>query len=206
MSVMDIYKEIYARISDYDTEDIVDDFRAHHLDINYQDEKGISPLMLAAFCGLFDPVECFLKEGAKLDLVDQEGNSALHHSVLPYDSGSSPSSTTVDLLLKAGANCEVKNNEGLTPLAIATATLLKGRYEEDSPESVHALILAGSNTDVSFDEKRSILDALIDFHQEHPEFFEDCLSFKDFLKAAAQKRELLSSTPPQHKSYSTSRF
>lgn len=55
-------------------------------------------------------LDILLEAGAKLDVVDNAGNTALMHSVL------SSSEDVVDWLLDAGADAGLTNNVGVTPL------------------------------------------------------------------------------------------
>jgi ankyrin repeat protein len=52
--------------------------------------------------------------GADIDAVDQDGNSVLHHVV------DKAFNTVVEFLVEKGANVNVRNNRGLTPLGMIT--------------------------------------------------------------------------------------
>lgn len=51
-------------------------------DVNSKDEKGMTPLMLAARAGNFEVVEFLLKAGSDPNARDAEGYTVLHHAVL----------------------------------------------------------------------------------------------------------------------------
>ena len=83
-------------------------------DPNYLANKaGYTMLMNVAHEGLLEPMRSLLVAGAKVDSVDDEGNSVLHHGVL------SGNNDVVELLLTSGAPKNIKNNKGETPLDLA---------------------------------------------------------------------------------------
>ncbi|XP_054164715.1 palmitoyltransferase ZDHHC17-like [Oppia nitens] len=88
---------------------------AKNQDINVADSNGMTPLMWSAFrVNASDPTRMFITLGASLSLCDKRNrNTALHWAVF------SRNSTTVSLLLKAGANVYAKNGAGDTPLDMA---------------------------------------------------------------------------------------
>lgn len=60
-----------------------------------------------------DPIQLLITLGASLSLTDRNRNTALHCAVL------SRNATAVSLLLKAGANANLKNISGETPAELA---------------------------------------------------------------------------------------
>lgn len=132
-------------------------------DASVATDKGWTPLMLAAGAGwrigswdrrdraaLFpevfidqqneagtlDAVKVLVDElYAEVNAVDAEGNTALHHAVTTDFTG------LVQFLVDKGANSpgtpslEVKNNRGLTPLAIAVGAGRRGGEDRPRPES-----------------------------------------------------------------------
>ncbi len=92
--------------------------------INIQDEKGLTPLMLmmGTFSGGQQPVQeqakealrgiirFLLQNGAKADATDNKGKTALFYAVEQQDT------PTIDLLLTAGADINHKNNAGETAI------------------------------------------------------------------------------------------
>ena len=84
--------------------------------MNEVDARGQTPLMLAALRGAFDTVLILLKAGAKLNLKDKEGQTALMFAI---QSSRPEKLENVRLLLKSGAKVNIKDNEDLTPLELA---------------------------------------------------------------------------------------
>jgi ankyrin repeat protein len=85
-------------------------------------EIGRTPLMIAALLGHTNIVKLLIKHGADPFLVDQDGNSVLFLAV-----GSGDLETVTELLLltgdprssKKGAECDLSNKNGRTPLMLA---------------------------------------------------------------------------------------
>ncbi len=73
----------------------------------------MSHLMIVASKGLTNPLKKFLKQPINIDQQDLNGKTALIHSILNNQNQS------VELLLNAGADPNVADNEGMSPLAYA---------------------------------------------------------------------------------------
>ncbi|XP_065835714.1 palmitoyltransferase ZDHHC17-like isoform X2 [Oscarella lobularis] len=83
---------------------------------NVKDQKGMTPLMWACLrCLGKEPCRTLLAMGALPNLPDANGNTALHHSV------SAQNKASTELLLSAGADLGMVNDEGQTPRALAVA-------------------------------------------------------------------------------------
>lgn len=78
------------------------------------DSFGRTLLMKAAKAGNDWQIKTLLRSGAKVNLKDKDGWSALMYAVRYQES-----MTCVDLLIEAGAAVKTKNNYGSTPLAVA---------------------------------------------------------------------------------------
>ena len=77
--------------------------------INEQDSNGYSPLMAAASYGQLDVLKFLLSwPGVEVNLVDLEGDSALHYCTSSVE--------CMKALLAAGGKLDLKNEEGKTPL------------------------------------------------------------------------------------------
>ena len=80
--------------------------------VNTSSFCGVSPLMLSVS---FTPIcDSLLKNNAKLDHQDQEGNNALHVSV------AGKYLQSLIALTNAGADVRIKNKDGITPLHLAS--------------------------------------------------------------------------------------
>lgn len=77
-------------------------------------ERGWTPLMLAAFSGHIEAVSILIKYRAKVHAIDLLGNTALHWAV---DAGHT---AIAKLLIENGADIDARNNSGMTPLFRAT--------------------------------------------------------------------------------------
>jgi ankyrin repeat protein len=80
---------------------------------NNQDKWGLSPLHLAARLQSFaeiDLIKALLESKPNLELVDQDGDTALHIAV------SYAAADSVELILNAGANVNAQDKNGWTPL------------------------------------------------------------------------------------------
>uniref|UniRef100_A0ABD2XNV3 Uncharacterized protein n=1 Tax=Trichogramma kaykai TaxID=54128 RepID=A0ABD2XNV3_9HYME len=84
------------------------------LDANYSDESGVTHFHVACMLGCDDVVEKFLELGQDPNcLVPETGNSSLHWA-LKHER-----KKVVELLLRSGANTNLADVDGLTPLHVA---------------------------------------------------------------------------------------
>jgi hypothetical protein len=90
--------------------------------ISHATSSGQTLLHLAAFLGFSSLVTFLVKHGVDLDARDRNGYTALHFAVL------SKSADCVRALLSAGADCEIVNAFGKTPVECTTdlAELFEG--------------------------------------------------------------------------------
>jgi uncharacterized protein len=75
-------------------------------DPNIRNEKGVTPLVLAANLGFVEGVEVLVNSGARVDEASQTGETPLIAAVHRHDIG------VVRLLLKAGADPDRADNSG----------------------------------------------------------------------------------------------
>lgn len=76
-------------------------------------------LHLAVFNRNVVAVELLLKEGAKVNIVDNEGNTPIHWLMATFDSDPIRSAVILDMLCKHYANLNVLNWEGWSALHLA---------------------------------------------------------------------------------------
>ncbi|KAK2142501.1 hypothetical protein LSH36_947g01017 [Paralvinella palmiformis] len=82
----------------------------HGADVNFQNEAGKTPLMLAAYEGQRDAVKELLARGAKLEMRDRGGSTSLHWGVL------CPNLNMIDDLLDSGADTLAVDYNGWSAL------------------------------------------------------------------------------------------
>ncbi|MEQ5091554.1 ankyrin repeat domain-containing protein [Providencia rettgeri] len=88
--------------------DILNDFIASKYDLNVQDEKGYTAVILASYHGHQTAVENLLKAGADPCLLDKRGNSALMGAIFKGEV------RIANQLIAAECNPDTRNNAGQT--------------------------------------------------------------------------------------------
>ncbi len=112
--------------------------------VNIRDRKKVPLIHHAAAAGATRTVKVLIKHGAKLDLTDSLGNTALIQAAA-Y--GSEP---VINLLLENGAKIDLENRQGETALIKAAQT--------GSVRSVEVLIEKGASVNISDFTGRTALD------------------------------------------------
>ncbi|OAQ98583.1 hypothetical protein LLEC1_01558 [Akanthomyces lecanii] len=116
-------------------------------DVNAKNKNGKTPLHCAVR-GSPDVISELLAYGSDCNIVDHDGNSPLHLSLDRSSYNAGPEH--VRLLLRAGADPNVKNHRGLTPFR-SISSLRSGR------ESAGCLIQAGADIDAKDNAGRTAL-------------------------------------------------
>ena len=100
-------------------------------DVNMCDNHNCTPLMQASSKSDVKKVAMLIENGAKVDLQDVDGNTALHHAVLnSYDSLGFERTPDICLaLLTAKASIHLCNSQGWTPLLLASKNCIKSAVE-----------------------------------------------------------------------------
>jgi ankyrin repeat protein len=86
-----------------------------HINVNQQDNDGMTPLHYAAVYSNHSLAEKIVNAGGSLKIVDKHGNGPLWTAVF----NARGSYSIVDLFLRRGADPHHKNNHGLSPLDFA---------------------------------------------------------------------------------------
>lgn len=142
----------------------------HKADLNARDPLGETPIMRVTGEAATNFTKTLLDAGAKTDLQDTNGNTALHYAVYHVDTES------LVALLEHKANPNIQNESGFTPLDLAKsrnarrASMLVGnggfafRGRRPAPAmSPPGSIEISSSTEQSLPEvERKIVDLLVD--------------------------------------------
>ena len=78
--------------------------------INFQDERGWTPLMTAAENNQVSIIEYLISQKVYLDIKNESGDTALMRAVLRNNFKSA------EILIKEGASLKIRDNRGYTPL------------------------------------------------------------------------------------------
>ena len=111
--------------------DIISLIHTHLPNIESKTGEGLTPLMVAAFCGKLHAVKWFLEKGATVTSVGSKRWNVLHFAA----QGGDPD--TIDLILTHLPDIESKTADGKTPLIIA---VLHGKLQ-----GVKCLLERGAN-------------------------------------------------------------
>ena len=84
--------------------------------INYQDEDGNTPLIVACANDIPTLVSLYHRLGADVNLPNNEGETPIMHAI------ASRNTAMIEYLVKVGANCAAKTNEGKSVLDFAIET------------------------------------------------------------------------------------
>jgi uncharacterized protein len=128
-------------------------------DVNAHDQKGLTPLMAASFAGNVEMVKSLVERGARVNDQDIDGRTALHHA-----SGQLRASSVIPVLVKAGADINLKLSPtaehlaGATPLIIAAAM--------GNAQAVRLLVAAGADQNALTWDRMTALDVA-----RHPPIF-----------------------------------
>ena len=100
-------------------------------DVNAGDNDNCTPLMQASWPWISDvkKVAMLIENGAKVDLQDVDGNTALHHAVLNSHDSHEYTPDICLALLTAKASIHLCNSQGWTPLLLASNNCIKSAVE-----------------------------------------------------------------------------
>ena len=88
-------------------------------DINVRNHKGQTALHCAAKAGFLKVIQLLIEKGATIDAVDNNGETALFEAIRSTIKSGEKQRAALEALLVKGANPNVKNRKGLTPLQVA---------------------------------------------------------------------------------------
>ena len=102
-------------------------------DVNMCDNHNCTPLMLASRNTDVKKVAMLIENGAKVDLQDVDGNTALHHAMLNSDDSLEYTPEICLALLTAKAS-NLCNSQGWTPLLLASKNCIESVVEKFSKQ------------------------------------------------------------------------
>ena len=88
-------------------------------DINVRNHKGKTALHYAAKAGFLKVIELLIENGATLDAPDKDGETPVFDAIRSTIKDGEKQRASLEALLVKGANPNVKNRKGLTPLKAA---------------------------------------------------------------------------------------
>ena len=118
-----------------------------------KNDMGETPVLSAVRGNYFEILELFIKRNLKLDLKDSYGNGPLHIAAYSCNPNNEKKKKKIfKLLLDAGIENDIKNDNGDTPIDILSnqktdpilLSILKGKYDFDNPNSITNLTSAMS--------------------------------------------------------------
>jgi ankyrin repeat protein len=120
----------------------------HGADVNYQCKGSFTPLMDCAYQNNLDGIKFLVERGAKLDLTDSRGDSALILAAnFQTEDGPTCNPGAIRLLVECGANVNVRNQQGRSALMfVADSSGADGGYgnlgDEDKLTKCARLLLS----------------------------------------------------------------
>ena len=125
--------------------------RSHRIDA--QNDDGDTRLILAVKKNRADRVQALLAKGADPDIQNEDGETALHRAA-----SCAHDATLAQCLIDSGANLNIKDNEGDTPLICA---VIASRNDETDVvtdlDVVRALLAKGADPDIQNEDGETAL-------------------------------------------------
>ena len=88
-------------------------------DIDVRNYKGKTALHCAAKAGFLTVIDLLIKKGAAIDAPDNNGETALFEAIRSTIKDGEKQRAAIEALLVKGADPNLKNGKGLTPLRLA---------------------------------------------------------------------------------------
>jgi ankyrin repeat protein len=131
------------RAISHDNPKAVDHYLASGADVNKRDKDGLTPLIHAAQDGDLALIRRLVELGARVNEVDNDGYSALSCLV----TGDTYKNDSVAYLLSHGADAQLANYQGETPLVLAAMRDCKPSDGDRQAELLSLLVGAGAKAD-----------------------------------------------------------
>lgn len=143
---------------------------------------GETPVLSAIRGNYIEILELFIKRNLKLDLKDSYGNGPLHIAAYScYPENEEKKKKIFKLLLDAGVENNIKNDNGYTPTDILANqrvnpilfSILKGEYDFDNPNSIRNLTSAMSLHSAILSNNYDIIKAHLEMGTDTDEISEE---------------------------------
>ena len=147
-----------------------------------KNDMGETPILSAIRGNYVEILELFIKRNLKLDLKDSYGNGPLHIAAYSYNSNNEEKKKKIfKLLLDAGIENDIKNDDGYTPIDILANqrvnpilfSILKGEYDFDNPNSTSNLTSAMSLHSAILSSNYDVIKAHLEMGTDTDEISEE---------------------------------
>ena len=147
-----------------------------------KNDMGETPVLSAIRGNYIEILELFIKRNLKLDLKDGYGNGPLHIAAYScYLENEEKKKKIFKLLLDAGVENNIKNDNGYTPTDILANqrvnpilfSILKGEYDFDNPNSIRNLTSAMSLHSAILSNNYDIIKAHLEMGTDTDEISEE---------------------------------
>ena len=147
-----------------------------------KNDMGETPILSAIRGNYVEILELFIKRNLKLDLKDGYGNGPLHIAAYScYPENEEKKKKIFQLLLDAGVENNIKNDNGYTPTDILANqrvnpilfSILKGEYDFDNPNSIRNLTSAMSLHSAILSNNYDIIKAHLEMGTDTDEISEE---------------------------------
>ena len=147
-----------------------------------ENDMGETPVLSAIRGNYIEILELFIKRNLKLDLKDGYGNGPLHIAAYScYPENEEKKKKIFKLLLDAGVENNIKNDNGYTPTDILANqrvnpilfSILKGEYDFDNPNSIRNLTSAMSLHSAILSNNYDIIKAHLEMGTDTDEISEE---------------------------------
>ena len=147
-----------------------------------KNDMGETPVLSAIRGNYIEILELFIKRNLKLDLKDGYGNGPLHIAAYScYPENEEKKKKIFKLLLDAGVENNIKNDNGYTPTDILANqrvnpilfSILKGEYDFDNPNSIRNLTSAMSLHSAILSNNYDIIKAHLEMGTDTDEISEE---------------------------------
>ena len=139
-------EKLWCSATDINTDGVLNLIQAG-VDVDIQNERGMTPLMLASEAGHVDLVVKLIEAGANMNILSNTGDTSLIHATKENKIN------CVQKLMELGANVNIRGGNGQTALMYATGN--------EHVKNLEALLEGGANPDIMDHNGYTALDMAI---------------------------------------------